>query len=59
MGETKEKPAEFTDQPIKIRIRGNNKKQLLKELQLLGISEATLFPETDKIMHEIKSQIKH
>ena len=35
------------------------KKQLLKELQLLGISEATLFPETDKIMHEIKSQIKH
>lgn len=59
MGETKEKPAEFTDQPIKIRIRGNNKKQILKELQLLGVSEATLFPETDKIMHEIKSQIKH
>ena len=34
-------------------------KQILKELQLLGVSEATLFPETDKIMHEIKSQIKH
>lgn len=59
IGDTKEKPAEFSDQPLKIRIRGNSKKQILKELQLLGISEATLFPETDKIMHEIKSQIKH
>lgn len=59
IGETKERPAEFSDQPIKIRIRGNSKKQILRELQLLGVSEATLFPETDKIMHEIKSQIKH
>lgn len=59
IGDIKEKPAEFSDQPIKIRIRGNSKKQILRELQLLGVSEATLFPETDKIMHEIKSQIKH
>lgn len=57
MGSTKEKPAQFADEPIKIRISAANKKSILKELQILGITEDTLFPETDKIMNQIKKEL--
>ena len=56
MGISKDKPAEFKDEPITIRIKADCKKDILKELQMLEIDEATLFPETDKIMKQIKSQ---
>ena len=56
MGETKKDPAEIKDQPITIRIKAESKESILKELQLLGIDEAALFPETDKIMKQIKKQ---
>lgn len=55
MGKTKEDPAEIKDQPITIRIKAESKVSILKELQLLGIDEAALFPETDKILKQIKS----
>ena len=56
MGDSKNEPANFKDKPIIIRIEANYKKDILKELQILGIDESTLFPETDKIMKQIKSQ---
>lgn len=55
MGKTKDKPAEFLDKPKAIRIQADCKKKILNELQILGIDEAALFPETDKIMKQIKS----
>ena len=54
MGDSKNKPANFKDKPIIIRIKAKYKKDILKELQILGIDESTLFPETDKIMKQIK-----
>ena len=56
MGDTKKDAAEIKDQPITIRIEAESKKSILKELQILGIDEAALFPETDKILKQIKSQ---
>ena len=56
MGKTKNEPAELKDEPITIKIKSESKKDILKELQMLGIDEATLFPETDKIMKQIKSK---
>ena len=56
MGKTKNEPAELKDEPITIKIKAESKKDILKELQMLGIDEATLFPETDKIMKQIKSK---
>ena len=55
-GGTKDKPATFKDQPQIIIVNADSKKTILKELQVLGIDEATLFPETDKIMKQIKSK---
>lgn len=55
-GNTKDKPATFKDQPQIIIVDADSKKTILKELQVLGIDEATLFPETDKIMKQIKSK---
>ena len=55
-GGTKDKPATFKDQPQIIIVDADSKKTILKELQVLGIDEATLFPETDKIMKQIKSK---
>ncbi|MBQ8713593.1 MAG: FRG domain-containing protein [Prevotella sp.] len=55
-GGTKDKPATFKDQPQIIIVDADSKKSILKELQVLGIDEATLFPETDKIMKQIKSK---
>lgn len=56
MGASKNEPAEFKDAPIVIKIKASSKKDILKELQMLGIDEASLFPETDKIMEQIKSR---
>lgn len=56
MGKTKNEPAELKDKPITIKIKADCKKDILKELQMLGIDEASLFPETDKIMKQIKSR---
>ena len=56
MGKTKDKPAQFKDKPVSLQIKAACKKEILKELQILGIDEATLFPETDKIMKQIKSK---
>lgn len=53
-GGTKDEPATFKDQPQIIIVDADSKKTILKELQVLGIDEATLFPETDKIMKQIK-----
>lgn len=55
IGDTKEERAQLIDAPIKIMIKSEYKKDILKELQTLGIEEASLFPETDKIMNKIKS----
>lgn len=57
MGASKDKPAQLTDEPIKIRILAEGKDVILKELQMLGINEATLFPETDKVMRQIKTEL--
>lgn len=56
MGKTKKEPATLPDQPSKIIIKAEAKKNILKELELLGIDEASLFPETDKVMKQIKQQ---
>lgn len=56
MGDSKDKPATLPDQPSKIIIKADSKKHILKELELLGIDEASLFPETDKVMKQIKLQ---
>ena len=56
MGETKDKPAAMLDSPIEIIIKAGAKKRIIKELELLGINEASLFPETDKIMKQIKQE---
>jgi len=55
MGDTKDKPAQFKDKPATLMINAACKKDILKELQILGIDEATLFPETDKIMNLVKT----
>mgnify|MGYP003314140034 CR=1 FL=1 len=46
--------SEMPDPPTKITIKANGKINILKELDLLGINESSLFPETDKIMKCIK-----
>ena len=56
MGRTKETPAKILDQPTKIIIKADCKEMILKELEVLGITEALLFPETDKIMRQIKTK---
>ena len=56
MGNTKHSPAQFKDKPVSILIKAAHKRDILKELQFLGIDEATLFPETDKIMKQIKTK---
>lgn len=57
MGSSKKQPAKFADKPISIKIKASSKQRILKELKFLGIDEATLFPEIDKIMKQIKSVI--
>ena len=55
--ESKKQPAELTDKPTKIIISAKSKKEILSDLQILGINEAVLFPETDKIMKQIKKEL--
>lgn len=57
MGSSKNKPAKFTDKPITILIKAESKGDILKDLHILGIDEAALFPETDKILKQIKTEI--
>lgn len=57
MGHSKDKPAQLTDEPTKIQILSKSKDIILKELQMLGINEASLFPETDKVMKQIKAEL--
>lgn len=56
-GVQKKQPAKFADKPISKKIKASSKQRILKELKFLGIDEATLFPEIDKIMKQIKSVI--
>jgi len=56
-GKDKDKPATFKDKPQIILIDANSKKNILKELKVLGIDEASLFPETDKVMKQIKQNL--
>lgn len=55
-GNTKKKMALMPDKPSEIIIKASAKKDILKELELLGITEASLFPETDKVMQQIKNE---
>ncbi len=57
MGSSKGKPAQFLDKPIKISIKAASKKDIIKDLQIMGINEAAMFPETDKIMKQIKNEL--
>lgn len=54
MGENKSKPAEPLITPLKIIINSDAKKSILKDLDIMGINEAKLFPETDKVLQQIK-----
>ena len=56
IGHTKKAPAQLKDTPMKIIIKGEHKKAILQELQILGIDEASIFPEKDKIMKQIRKQ---
>lgn len=47
-------PAEFTYLPQRIIINSKGKKEILESLEMLGIDEASLFPEIDKILHTLK-----
>ena len=40
------------------KIKISNKQKILKELDALGINEATLFPELDKVAHYLKTRNK-
>jgi hypothetical protein len=52
--DTKEQPAVLGFEPISIEIKASAKDKIIKELSLLGINEASLFPEEERIMHQIK-----
>jgi hypothetical protein len=56
MGETKDEPAEIKIQPSRIIIKAEAKQMILNALNLLGINEASLFPETEKVMKQIKQE---
>ena len=40
----------------RIIIKGNEKKQILKELEIFGINKSFLFPEIDKVAEDIKEK---
>ena len=56
IGNSINKPAEYPDTPYVITIKDSSKKKILKEPEFLGICEALLFPETDKVMSSIKHE---
>lgn len=57
MGEKKGEAATIPELPYIINIKSSEKCKILYELKLLGINESTLFPETDKIMKQVKNDI--
>lgn len=57
MGMRKSDPAAHFRPTYSFTIDAGAKKKILKELELLGINEASLFPETDKILKQIKQEI--
>lgn len=54
MGDSKDEPASLKIKPSRIIIKASAKAKLLHALDLLGVNEAALFPEPDKVMHQIK-----
>jgi DNA-binding MarR family transcriptional regulator len=54
---TKDKPAEMEGKTVirRLRINKDKKKELLMQLESLGISDATLFPEIEKVAGHIKA----
>jgi DNA-binding MarR family transcriptional regulator len=54
---TKDKPAEMEDKTVirRLRVNKDKKKELLMQLESLGISDATLFPEIEKVAGHIKT----
>ncbi len=59
MDSSKSEPAKLLDKPIEIVIKAESKSEIMKDLNLLGINEAVLFPETDKIMKQIKTELNN
>ena len=56
--EKMEEHPDLGDKLVKVRIKSSDKVKLLKELNLLGIREATLFPEMEYQAKEIKEKYK-
>jgi hypothetical protein len=54
MGESKDEPASLKLKASRIIIKASAKPKLLHALDLLGVNEAALFPEPDKVMHQIR-----
>ena len=57
--EEKKNPAKFKIEPKKIKICAQKKKSILKDLEALGISKATLFPEIETVMGCIKRKYEN
>jgi len=57
IGKTKDEPAAVDSQKVvgRMRINRDKKKELLMQLENLGISDATLFPEIEKVATHIKA----
>ena len=53
-GDSKKDAKKLEDDPITFRIKADCKDSILEELRLLGINKASLFPEIENIMQEIK-----
>ena len=56
MGKYKTEPASLSELPYSIDIDANSKKNILRKLNQMGINEAALFPETDKVLKQIKDE---
>ncbi len=54
MGKTKIECAQFLDPAKKIIIKAESKKEILKDLAVMGFDEGSLFPEVDKVIEQIK-----
>lgn len=53
MGKTKGDCAQFLDPAKKIIIEADYKKEILKDLAVMGFDEGSLFPEVDKVIEQI------
>lgn len=56
MGEMKNEPASIPQLPYIINVKAKGKRFIMEELKMFGIDEAFLFPETDKVMKQIKQE---